>query len=80
MEINIVSYGIARDIIGGSRYKMDFKNDTSVGQILNELRELFPKFNQLTSLLIAVNDEYADTNYIIKPDDEIVIIPPVSGG
>jgi len=29
---------------------------------------------------VAVNTEYADDNTVLCPNDEIVLIPPVSGG
>ncbi|NOZ92673.1 MAG: MoaD/ThiS family protein [Dictyoglomi bacterium] len=31
-------------------------------------------------ILVAVNGSYVDDSYEIKPDDEIVAFPPVSGG
>lgn len=38
------------------------------------LRELLPR------CAIAVNHEYADEAVILKPGDEVAVIPPVSGG
>ena len=40
----------------------------------------YPQFEKLNSLAIAVNNEYADDDLIITPQDEVVLIPPVSGG
>jgi molybdopterin converting factor small subunit len=30
--------------------------------------------------MVAVNEEYVDTNYILKDGDVVALIPPVSGG
>ena len=80
MEINVILYGIARDIIGASSYKIALEKYCSVGELLDKLKNDFPKLIELKSLLIAVNDEYAPMDYILKANDEVVIIPPVSGG
>ncbi len=80
MEIDIILYGIARDIIGATSYSMKIGEGSTVDELLNNLKNEFPKLSLLTSLLIAVNDEYATMEYVIKENDEVVIIPPVSGG
>lgn len=80
MKIQIVAYGIAKDILGNSKYNMEVKSNIQVGDLLVQLKKEFPRFNELNSLLMAVNDEYADHSYPIKEHDEVVLIPPVSGG
>jgi molybdopterin synthase sulfur carrier subunit len=37
-------------------------------------------FSDLTTIRIAVNQEYVDLDYPIKPGDEIAFFPPVTGG
>lgn len=32
------------------------------------------------SVLLSVNDEFQDWNYILKPGDHVVFIPPMNGG
>ena len=44
------------------------------------LEEKYPRLKELASYMVAVNDEYASTNIAINENDEIAIIPPVSGG
>lgn len=80
MKVELIAYGIARDIIGQTKLKMDIEDGTTVGDFLPQIKSSYPKFQNLKSLLVAVNDEYADDDYIIKPEDEVVLIPPVSGG
>ena len=52
----------------------------TVAQLKEHLRRHFPAFDQLVSLAIAVNGEYADDSRPLSDKDEIVLIPPVSGG
>ncbi len=80
MEIRIVAFGIARDILGGASLKLSGPENLTVGHLLELLKERYPAFKELTSLAIAVNAEYADESQRITADDEVVIIPPVAGG
>ena len=56
------------------------KEPATVNSLLGELKQTYPRFNNLQSLMIAVNDEYADLSQALSEQDEIAIIPPVSGG
>ena len=80
MKIQLVLYGIARDIIGASNLELNLEKSANVSDLLSRVRMEYPEFGKLTSLLVAVNDEYAEQDQRLKPDDEIVLIPPVSGG
>ena len=39
-----------------------------------------PALKKLKSYAVAVNEEYATDDVILKPNDVVAIIPPVSGG
>lgn len=80
MKINILAFGIAKDIFGGSAISMELTNDASVSNLKYALEKEYPKLKQLASYMIAVNNEYALPGDSIHPSDEIAIIPPVSGG
>ena len=80
MDIKILAFGIARDILGGPDLKFSGPENLTVGQLLDLLKERYPAFGELTSLAIAVNAEYADEGQLITANDEVVIIPPVAGG
>jgi len=51
-----------------------------VKELKEKLTIDYPKMKALTSLLIAVNEEYGDETHILSERDEIALIPPVSGG
>ena len=44
------------------------------------LKEKYPAFDKLASLQLAVNAEYVEDDYVLRENDEVVLIPPVSGG
>ncbi|MCI4667270.1 MAG: MoaD/ThiS family protein [Bacteroidia bacterium] len=80
MKINILAFGIARDILGESVLEFEWNGEPRVGKLKEELQRKFPKFTDLASLKIAVNEAYAKDELEIHEGDEVVIIPPVSGG
>lgn len=80
MEIDVILYGVSRDIIGANKYKIKVDIQMSVEGLLRKLENEYPKFKQLTSLFVAVNDEYVTKDYLIQKHDEVVLIPPVCGG
>ena len=80
MEIEIILYGIARDIFGAPKHKMNIASGVTVNQVMASLRNEYAELSKLSSLMIAINDEYASGDEEIKDGDEIVLIPPVSGG
>lgn len=80
MKINILAFGIAKDIFGGTSISMELPADANVYNLKYALEKEYPKLKQLTSYMIAMNNEYALPEDSIHPGDEIAIIPPVSGG
>jgi molybdopterin synthase sulfur carrier subunit len=80
MKIKILAFGIAKDILGARTMELDMVESISVGGLKAHLTEQHPEFSKLRSLALAINQEYVDDHQIIAENDEIVIIPPVSGG
>ncbi|MDC6389861.1 molybdopterin converting factor subunit 1 [Maribacter sp. PR1] len=80
--MEILFFGITKDIVGSSQVKLDFENEVpkSVGELKMKLERKYPEFSKLSSLAVAVNSEYADDNVQLQTNDEVAIIPPVSGG
>jgi molybdopterin converting factor subunit 1 len=77
--IRIKLFGIARDIVGQGSLVIE-SGVSNVGELLAKVQADYPEFNRLTSLLVAVNEEYAELTDPIKENDEVALIPPVSGG
>ncbi len=80
MQLNILAFGITKDIVGGSSVEVQLPDGLSVAQLKEWLGTKYPAMQELKSLLIAVNEEYGDDTYILTEKDEIALIPPVSGG
>jgi molybdopterin converting factor subunit 1 len=79
-NIKVKAFGITRDIVGQREVELEMSGERTVSELRTLLNEKYPKMNGLKSLLIAVNNEYAEDHTTLKSDDEIALIPPVSGG
>ena len=80
MTVKILAFGIAKDIVGGNEVTLQASEGLSVGELKDRLIRDFPRFVELRSLALAVNGEYVGDDLLIRGQDEVVIIPPVSGG
>lgn len=80
MTLEILTFGIARDIIGSSVFKIEVTEGSTVEDLKRLILERFPRFIALSSLMIAVNAEYGNEETLLRESDEIALIPPVSGG
>jgi molybdopterin converting factor subunit 1 len=80
MTLKILTFGIARDIIGGSTFNVEMPDNATVADLKQQLLNAYPRFGNLSSLLIAVNEEYGDDETPLHERDDIALIPPVSGG
>jgi molybdopterin synthase sulfur carrier subunit len=79
-NIKIKAFGITREIVGQRELELELSDGKTVSELRKLLNEQYPKMKGLKSLLIAVNNEYAEDHITLKSDDEIALIPPVSGG
>ena len=79
MQVHLVAYGIAREILNARQLDFEF-NGTTIGELKTSLITAHPGFSQLKSLSFAVLENYRQDDFVLSPGTEVVIIPPVSGG
>ncbi|WP_235297763.1 molybdopterin converting factor subunit 1 [Portibacter marinus] len=80
MKINLLVFGIARDILGYAQHEMSIQSDMRIQDLKHKLSEEYPDFKKLAKFDIAVNQEYQEDSFVLSERDEVAIIPPVSGG
>lgn len=80
MKVDILAFGITKDIVGGASFSIEIAENSTVAQLKEQLGVRYPDFKALASLAIAINNEYAQEDQLLNASDEIVLIPPVSGG
>ena len=80
MKITILLFGILRDVIGESSLKKELHKGASLMDLRQELISGYTQLNKYKNYSIAVNEVYAEDDYILKENDVVALIPPVSGG
>lgn len=80
MKLTIALFGITKEIVGTSKLVYELHEGYKVDSLLGKLYQDYPKLQNLKSLLVAVNSEYAENEQVLNEQDEIALIPPVSGG
>lgn len=81
--MKILLFGITRDIVGKHSLELPGPEADSLAtadQLKAHLMERYPDLRKVSSLALAVNNEYATANAPVREGDEIALIPPVSGG
>ena len=80
MKVNILLFGITKDLVGKQHLQLELPGKVTVSDFKKFMHEKYPELIELNSLAIAVNSEYANDACIIQENDEVALIPPVSGG
>ncbi|MEE9406843.1 MAG: MoaD/ThiS family protein [Polaribacter sp.] len=80
MKITTLFFGITSDLIGNTQLEMIIDKSISIADFKNVLKKEYPKLENINSYAIAVNEEYANDDLLLKESDVVAVIPPVSGG
>ncbi len=80
MKITVLLFGIVRDVLGENTLKLDLEKATTIEQLKKDLLKKYNSLNRYQNFSIAVNEEYADADYVLQTNDIVALIPPVSGG
>ncbi len=78
--MKITCFGIAREIAGGPSLDLPGVEGATVADLKHRLIAAYPALGELISFAVARNEVYARDEEVIAVGDELVIIPPVSGG
>ncbi len=78
--MKILCFGLAAEIIGQREYIISDEQPSTVEALRGHLLEQFPQFREYHPFMLAVNQVYALAEQQLSSNDEIAIIPPVSGG
>jgi molybdopterin converting factor subunit 1 len=81
MRIRVRLFASLREAAGRSELEIDLEEPATAEDAWRRLAESFPSLaSRRTSLAAAVNRRYATFAHALAEGDELVFIPPVSGG
>ena len=81
MKVRILLFARLRDLLGTDSVELESSDIESVGDAYRILRARHPELEAFSrSLLVAVNQEFADWDTPVREGDELALFPPVSGG
>jgi molybdopterin converting factor small subunit len=80
MKIKVIAFGIAKEILQAKQIELELNSGDTISSLRQVLLQTHPEFSKLKSLSFAVGVNYQDDFYALNENDEVVIIPPVSGG
>jgi len=79
--IKVLFFGAARDATGAEEISFELPDSSTVATAREVIIGKYPALARFgKSLLLAVNQEYAEPHRQIRDGDELAIFPPVSGG
>jgi molybdopterin converting factor subunit 1 len=81
MRVRVRLFASLREAAGRSELEIDLPEPATAEDAWRRLAEFFPSLaSRRTSLAAAVNRRYATFAHALEEGDELVFIPPVSGG
>ncbi|HIE58749.1 MAG TPA: molybdopterin converting factor subunit 1 [Persephonella sp.] len=81
MKIKVLYFSSVKDKLKKQIEEFEIRENTTIEEFISLLQEKYPEIKDvLKNIMIAVNEEYKDKKYILKNNDVVAIIPPVSGG
>lgn len=81
IQIKVKLFSIYQEVFGTPELNLSIAEGTSVGNVLTSLIEQKPqlaKWREVTRF--GVNLHFVESDVLLNNGDEVVFIPPVSGG
>jgi molybdopterin converting factor subunit 1 len=81
VRVRVLFFGMLKEFAGKSGDVLEVRDGAVVRDVLTHYSSRIPQMKgTMTSLAVAVNQEYAGPETVLKADDEVALLPPVSGG
>ena len=81
MNVHVQFFSRLRDLAGVSEMEIDVPKEATAADLLEILYSRTPALRDWDkSILIAADLEFVGRDYVLQPNDQISIMPPVQGG
>jgi molybdopterin synthase catalytic subunit len=79
MHVRVLPFGILKESLGSDPFALDLPGGATVADLLARIGVQAPSIESL-GIAVSVNAEYADRGQVLSENDEVGLLPPVSGG
>lgn len=81
MNVRVLFFGQLKDVAGSATDSVTLAEEATLADLLAHYEKKIPRLKDfLPSTAISLNQEYASPAARLKEDDEVALLPPVSGG
>ena len=81
MQVRVLFFGMLKDLVGRGADSLSLPEGATLGDLVSHYEANTPRLRDLLpSIALAVNREYAGPEAKLRPNDEVALLPPVSGG
>lgn len=83
VTVKILFFAKSREIVGKKSSQLDLPSPISYKNLLEKIVNEYFLHEIKNSIILSINEEFCtveDVEIELKPNDEIAVIPPLSGG
>jgi molybdopterin synthase catalytic subunit len=81
MRVRVLFFGMLKDVLGKASDALDLPDGSTLADLLAHYEQQLPGLKGLLpSLALSINQEYANPSQRLRANDEVALLPPVSGG
>jgi MoaE-MoaD fusion protein len=79
MQVRVLPFGVLKETLGSEPFTVDLPGGATVADLIARLGVQAPAVEKL-GIAVSVNAVYAERGSVLKENDEVGLLPPVSGG
>jgi molybdopterin converting factor subunit 1 len=81
VNVRLLFFGQLKDVAGCASDSVDLSEGATIADLLAQYEKKAPRLKDfLPSTAISLNQEYVSSDARLKDNDEVALLPPVSGG
>jgi len=81
MRVRVLFFGILKDLVGKASESLEVRDGATVADVLTHYESSIPRMRELLpTVALSVNQHYSGPGALLGDNDEVALLPPVSGG
>jgi molybdopterin converting factor subunit 1 len=80
MLVTVLFLASYREKVGTARAVIALTAGATVAELVAQVCAQYPGLPDAERVVVAVNNEYREPDFVLDDGDEVALIPPVSGG